>query len=449
MNTQPSVIQSNLFTQRTIKSHRTPIRVEGNIPLNLKIKKGARYLFISNDQTALTHGLHKYPAKFFPELPRWLILKHSSIGDWVLDPFTGSGTTNLECLMLKRNSVGIDIDPFARFLTRVKLTPLKQHGLLKAYNWIKDEIKKFDKEKPRREEFPEFPYRDNWFKPYILEELTFIKREISALREKPLRNLNLDESKKIIDFFLVCFSSIIRSVSNADDNCTRTVIRKRLNKQVNRYDALKRFETTIDTKVPKMEDFSRAVSNGFKVDIPENQDARNIKYPDNSFDLALTSPPYINAVDYPRTHQLEMYWLGIQNGSLTPLKKLHVGTESVISAQYRNLHPLGYQKADRVIKKIYEKDNRRAYIVYKYLDDMKKNLEEVYRVLKPRKKYVLVVGNNQIRGETVENWKYLMEIGRNIGFKVKNYFASEIIRHFIKVPRKERIQADWILVLEK
>lgn len=449
MNKQPSIIQNNLFTSPLIKVNKIPIRIEGNIPVGLKIKKGARYLFISNDQTALTHGLHKYPAKFFPELPRWIILKYSDTGDWVLDPFTGSGTVNLECLILKRNSVGIDIDPFARFLTKVKLTPLDQYQLKKAYIWIKNEIKKFDKEKPQLKEFPEFPYRDNWFKPYILEELTYIRKKIYALKDKPLRDLGLPESMKITNFFLVCFSSIIRSVSNADDNCTRTVIRRRLNKQVKKYDALKKFEAAIDFNVPKMEQFSGIVSSGIKVDIPEDQDARDIKYPDNSFDLVVTSPPYVNAVDYPRTHQLEMYWLGIQNGSLTPLKKLHVGTESVISAQYRNLHQLGYPESNRVIKKIYNRDKRRAFIVYKYLVDIKKNLEEVYRVLKPTRKYVLVVGNNQIRGETVENWKYFMEIGRDVGFKVRNYFASEIIRHFIKVPRRERIQADWVLILEK
>lgn len=144
-----------------------------------------------------------------------------------------------------------------------------------------------------------------------------------------------------------------------------------------------------------------------------------------------------------------MYWLGIQNGSLTPLKRFHVGTESVIRAQYRNLHLFGYPEADKVLKKIYCVDHRRSFIVYNFLVDMKKNLEEVYRVLKPERKYIIVIGNNQIRGVTVETWKYLMEIGEDIGFKIKNYFASEIIRHFIKIPRKEQIKVDWVIILEK
>lgn len=98
------------------------IRVDGDIPTNLPVNNGDRFLFISYDQSVLTHGLHKYPAKFFPELPRWLIRRYSKEREFVLDPFSGSGTTNVEALLLRRNSFGIDVDPFSRFLSKVKVT---------------------------------------------------------------------------------------------------------------------------------------------------------------------------------------------------------------------------------------------------------------------------------------------------------------------------------------
>jgi len=105
------------------------IRIDGDIPPNLAINNGDRFLFISYDQSILTHGLHKYPAKFFPELPRWLIRRYSDPKDFILDPFLGSGTTNVEALLLGRNSVGIDVDPFSRFLSKVKVTPLEKEEL--------------------------------------------------------------------------------------------------------------------------------------------------------------------------------------------------------------------------------------------------------------------------------------------------------------------------------
>ena len=110
-----------------------------------------------------------------------------------------------------------------------------------------------------------------------------------------------------------------------------------------------------------------------------------------SCQFALTSPPYLNAVDYPRTHQLEMYWLGLATGSLQPLKRLHVGTEAVFCNEYESLHKTGVSSADRAIKRIYKIDPRRAFIGTKYLNDMVKNLEETYRVLKKGGAYVMVM----------------------------------------------------------
>lgn len=415
------------------------VRVDGEIPVDLSVRNRQRFLFISYDQSILTHGLHKYPAKFFPELPRWLIKRFSKPHDRILDPFSGSGTTNVEALLNRRHSVGIDVDPFSRFLSKVKTTPLDIEALKKSSRTLLQMIVDFDPSLISEKDIPIFPYRDSWFKKEIILELAYIKKSIEVL----------DVEKDIKDFYRICFSSIIRSVSNADDNCTRTVIRKKLNKKVYPSDALTKFAETVLTNVPKMIEFSQKCPSDINVEFPEDNDARNIKYPNNYFNLAITSPPYANAVDYPRTHQLEIYWLGFANGSLTPLKKKHVGTESVKVAEYKSLHSIGVKEADTVISKIYKKDKRRAYIAYKYLYDMSENLKETFRVIKPGSRYIVVVGNNKIRGEVFENWLYIMRLAENVGFEIESYFASEIIRHFIKVPREERINTDWILVLHK
>ncbi|RKU22603.1 hypothetical protein C6500_03625 [Candidatus Poribacteria bacterium] len=415
------------------------VRVDGDIPVDLPANNGDRFLFISYDQSFLTHGLHKYPAKFFPELPRWLIKRYSQESDWILDPFAGSGTTNVEALLSRRHSVGIDVDPFSRFVSKVKVTPLAEKELKSTQKVLLESILHYRPSLVAESDLPNFPYRDNWFNKEILLELTYLKKQIQSL----------DTDDAVRDFFKICLSSIIRSVSNADDNCTRTVIRKKLNKLVHPSDALNRFVKAVSVKVPKMVMFSQNYPSGITADFPEHMDARNIKYEANSFDLAVTSPPYVNAVDYPRTHQLEMYWLGFAQDSLTALKKQNVGTESVSANYYKHRHEIGVPEADRVIGNIFEEDPRRAFIAFKYLDDMRKNLIEVYKVLREGGRYIIVVGNNRIRGQLFENWKYLMPIAENIGFKVETYFGSEIIKHFIKVPRGERINTDWILVLKK
>ena len=244
------------------------VQVDGDIPIDLHAKDGDRFLFISHDQSLLTHGLHKYPAKFFPELPRWLIKRYSQEHDQILDPFAGSGTTNVEALLSKRNSVGIDVNPFSRFISKVKITPLPETELKSAQKSFLEAILNYDSSQVTESDLPNFPYRDNWFNIEILYELTYLRKHIQQL----------DANDGIKDFFKVCLSSIIRSVSNADDNCTRTVIRKKLNKLVKPSDALNRFAKTVLTKVPKMVAFSENYPSDITVHFPADMDARNIKY---------------------------------------------------------------------------------------------------------------------------------------------------------------------------
>ena len=415
-----------------------PIRVEGDIPVKLSIENGDKFLFISRDQRALTHGIHKYPAKFFPELPRWIIKRYSDKWDMILDPFMGSGTTNLEASLLKRHSIGVDVDPFSRFIASVKTTVLPYNDLFVAWYSLRNRVLAYS-EPSHLDGVPEFPYRDNWFRSYILKELAHIKTEIQ----------NTDATKSVKNFFLVCFSSIIRQVSEADNNCTRTVVRKTLEKKVWQNMAIDLFIKRADTQVENMAALSAQKPSG-NVFIPDNADARSMPVVmDESIDLALTSPPYANAVDYPRTHQLEIYWLGFANGSLQPLKKHHVGTEAVYAKDYADLHKTACEQADLTIQKIYEVDPRRAFIATKYVWDMFDNLKEVYRVLKPGAVYAIVVGNNLIRGIEFETWRYLLSEAPKIGYEIESHFVSAIINHFIKIPRKERINDDYVLILRK
>lgn len=56
-------------------------------------------------------GYQGHPATFPLTLPDWFIRLFTDSGDWVLDPFAGSGTTLISAHALGRNSIGIDIAP--------------------------------------------------------------------------------------------------------------------------------------------------------------------------------------------------------------------------------------------------------------------------------------------------------------------------------------------------
>ena len=419
------------------------IEVEGDLESSFDIPNGGSILIISNDQSYLTHGIHKFPAKFFPELPRYLIRKYSEEGDYVLDPMCGSGTTLLEAMLNNRIGIGIDIDPIARLISKVKTTPIDSEPLESASNILNTKIQELANSKKYQPIIPDFNYRDNWFLPFVLKEIGIIRDSIDSV---------IQQQNEISDFFKVVLSSIIRDVSNADPHCTRTVLRKKVVKRIDPGDTISRFTQALSRQQIVMNEFTSIAKtlNAGHVLLPNGNAIRTgLEY--GSVDLVVTSPPYINAVDYPRTHQLEMYWLGLLgDGPLSHVKRKYIGTETVYKDEYEHLRESGYETLDPILEQIYTKDPRRSYIVFKFFEDMKQQLSEIFQVLKPGGRYCVAIGNNLIRGVEVRSDEILSEIATSsVGFKLENTFFSKLIRHFIRIPRPERMLGEWVLVLQK
>ncbi|MEM4035195.1 MAG: DNA methyltransferase [Fervidicoccaceae archaeon] len=68
----------------------------------------------------------RYRGNWAPQVPRNLILRYTEPGDLVLDPFVGSGTTLIECVLLKRRCIGVDININAVMLTWSRLQHLEE-----------------------------------------------------------------------------------------------------------------------------------------------------------------------------------------------------------------------------------------------------------------------------------------------------------------------------------
>jgi len=69
-----------------------------------------------------------YPGNWSPYIPRNIIIRYSQEGDTILDQFLGSGTTLVECKLLNRNGIGIDINP-----NSIKIAKDKLNFDLKSY----------------------------------------------------------------------------------------------------------------------------------------------------------------------------------------------------------------------------------------------------------------------------------------------------------------------------
>jgi DNA modification methylase len=404
--------------------------------------------YIGKQVSYATHGIHKYPAKFIPQIPRFCIESYSNKGDSVLDPFMGSGTTLLESYVSGRDSYGIDIHPLARLIAKVKTTPIDPDALSPLAERL---LRDVDADAGDNSSWiPEIPNRDHWFRENVLGELATIKKHVWALRD--------GDSK---DFFKICFSSIIRKVSNSDNDSLIpevTSFQKKLDEQgKNSYDAFSKFENSVRGRLLDATDLwhiSKEVKEKYgkepRVSIV-GKDARDIQLKDSSIDIAVTSPPYASAVHYVSVHKLEMFWLNMIK-STSELDSRAVGTARAYVSEYGSWEPrTNLPRLEPILNELLQKDRKSAYIVYKYFDGMRKNFDEVNRVLKRNARYCVVVGENTFRRVRIPTYKILADAAVMSGFELEGLFVYDVINRHLDIPRwnDSRIERDYILVLQR
>jgi len=144
-------------------------------------------------------------------------------------------------------------------------------------------------------------------------------------------------------------------------------------------------------------------------------DARCIPLDDHSVDLVITSPPYVNAIDYLRGHKLSLVWMGHQIAELRNLRSTNIGSEK--SRQPRGIDHYR-NTAERVVQKYSELPKRSQAMLSQYFQDMDCVLAEISRILKRRGKAVIVVGNSTIRGVFVSTSRVLTHLARANGMQL-------------------------------
>ena len=110
-----------------------------------------------------THGYHRYPAKFLPNVVKKLIENYANKDGIIADLFAGCGTTLVEAKVHGIASVGTDINPIATLITRVKTTPIAPDVLRQAYEQIVEKVNLFDMTKSNGDKVHD--RIDYWFRP--------------------------------------------------------------------------------------------------------------------------------------------------------------------------------------------------------------------------------------------------------------------------------------------
>jgi site-specific DNA-methyltransferase (cytosine-N4-specific) len=273
-----------------------------------------------------THNYHPYSAKYIPQIPHYLITNLTKRNDLILDNFVGSGTTLVESKILGRHAIGVDINPLACLVAKVKTTNIHRLNLEKISaisRSIKEDILKlrasggynnntlaFNLQNPESINNNDYlliniphPNILKWFDKNVIYELLTIKSKIDSL-----------EDNHIKDFLLVAFSSILRSISNATSGFGNLMINKQPPKKSNIYE---KFNQVVSLMAMNMEQFNQLTKKNNSTIRIFNHDTRNLKFiADETIDFICTHPPYMASVPYAEYQKLSLWWLGISQQEL-------------------------------------------------------------------------------------------------------------------------------------
>lgn len=113
------------------------------------------YASMGSRRIASVHEFYRYPARFPPAFSRAAIEAFSALGDYVLDPFVGGGTSLVEARHLGRGAIGADVSHLACFVTRAKSNVYGSASLDELRFWA-DEVEHVARVRPAPESLSEW-----------------------------------------------------------------------------------------------------------------------------------------------------------------------------------------------------------------------------------------------------------------------------------------------------
>lgn len=376
------------------------------------------FLDLTQKQTRYaTHGYHRYPAKFIPQLAARLMREYSHEGDLVIDPFMGSGTTLVEAKLLRRLSVGVDINPVAHLVAHAKTQAIEPARLAHAQNRLTERL--VASAQPNLFEPPNTNLPVNaewherlryWFSESTLRQLARIQHAINELE---------NEDERV--FFNCALSHTLKSVSYWHDRSVKPM--RKLDKSIP--DAFEVFLRHAKRMAQGNREFWNLLCERDALNIPALPyctDARELPVADETAALVVTSPPYVTSYEYADLHQLSVLWFRWAS-DLRMFRERFIGRSNSVHGSSDEMNsPL----AERITAQIMETNSRKAREVALYFAEMLACFREVRRVLRRGGYACIVIGNTHLCGVEVQNAQVFTEQLTALGFSIERVVLREI-----------------------
>lgn len=345
--------------------------------------------------------VHPFPARMAPDVAL-AALNDLPLGASVLDPLAGSGTVLRAASDRGLSALGSDLDPLAVLMSRVWTTPLDTFALVEAAEHVVFCAQHLDE--------PELPWMDSDAKTMEFVEFWFADRQRTELR-RLAKVLSCAESGATADALKLALSRIIvtkdRGASLARDTSHSRPHRVALTNDFSTYAGFLRASRQIAATLA-------AEPPTGNVDV-RHGDARSLSWISNdSIDAVVTSPPYLNAIDYIRGHRLALVWLGFSASALREIRSNSIGAERAEHEHHG--HTLSTLIAE--LPDLANLPKRTQRIMLRYRNDLRATMSEVARVLHGGGRGVIVIGNSTLKGVFVDNATAVVSAAAESGLRL-------------------------------
>ena len=351
--------------------------------------------------------IHPFPARMAPELARDA-LKAVPAGGRVLDPMCGSGTVPRAAVEAGHACVGVDIDPLAVTMSEVWTSRLDPQG-------IRDDAAELVR---RAESLSPGAVQ----RPIDLETRNFISYWFAARQEDALARLTtvLGRHDRPTKRALMIAISRIIVTKEMMASLARDTSHSRPHRvaEENDFDVYAGFRRAAHLVARRL--LPERILGNASIRLGDARALDGIG--DNEFDLVLTSPPYLNAIDYIRGHRLALVWMGHAMARLRHTRASSVGAERILSpsATSLELSPYLVEAEGSTI------GSRHLGWIRRYAADMEAVLKQACRTVKRTGHVVMVLGNSFIRGTRVNNAGLIEALATMNGFRVQDRKTREI-----------------------
>lgn len=347
--------------------------------------------------------IHPFPARMAPGIV-WNRLASQPAGLRVLDPMAGSGTTPAAAQRLGHSAIGFDSDPLAVMIARAWCARVDEFKFLQTAICVLESAQDREHEYKRRRNFPLGADKETalfaafWFDAVSRRQLASLAAEIQTVQGKNMRAL------------LWCAFSRMIITKEKGVSLAMDVSHSRPHRKYDRAPVEPFAFWPQAIAIVAQNKFTRPYG---RDPLPEAKiyqgDARRLPLAPESIDIVITSPPYLNAIDYLRGHRLSLIWMGYSISQLRRLRRGSVGSE--VGGDFEDTPEFDRSReAFRSLRNASRFARRECRMIQRYIVDLDAAVGEVARVLKPQGRAIYVVGDCNLRGNFIENSQLLRSL---------------------------------------